>query len=88
MNSLSGTGMALEALAAQCRNVRICLWMEESSTICSFWREKLLTKAEVGTWIEAKKLLTCLKIEADVCFKWKEHTFKYEVSSEKYTLSA
>lgn len=47
MNSLSDTGMILEAQAAQFRNV--CLWMKESSKICNFWREKLLTKAQVGT---------------------------------------
>lgn len=78
MYSLSGTGMTP---AAQCRNVRMWVWREESSTIYNFWREKLLTKAQVGTWIEAKRLLTCLKIQADVCFL-------YEVSSEKYTLPA
>lgn len=59
------------------------LWMEESSKICDLWRGKLLTKVRVGTWTEARKPLTCLKIKAYVCF-----CMKFQVRSTHFQLKA
>lgn len=77
MNPLSGTGMALEDPPVQCRNVR--MWvsqMEEISTMCQLWREELLTKARVGTWMEAKRAV-CLSEDRGSCVSlW---SFKREV---------
>lgn len=81
MNPLSDTGMALAAPLVQCKNVR--MWvsgMEESSKICHLWREEL-TKAWVGTWMEAKRAV-CLSEDRGSC------VFLYEVSSLKYILLA
>lgn len=84
MNSFSDTGLSLEAPPAQCRIGRMWIsGMEESSKICHFWREKLLTKAQVGTGMEAKKPLTCLKIGAAVCF-----CMKFQVRSTHFQLKA